>query len=207
MMKSVKRRAVSGAARAWSADERDLRHRARKHHIGVEHLSVAGERIDALLHARAARIVNEDKWRAGFQGLLHDLGHLDRMDFAGRTARHREILTGKMHEPAADRGGAGYHAVGREGFVGHAEQNGPVFGEQAGLFETPFVHHQLDSFSGGLLPLSMLLLQLVDAAALHRLLAPLPQFFDSLLHRFIGHFWLTPVLNYAGVTVTRCFFP
>ena len=38
------RRAVRRPARARTADQRDLRHRAGKHHVGVEHLAVAGER-------------------------------------------------------------------------------------------------------------------------------------------------------------------
>ena len=81
--------AVGRAARAGAADQRNLRHRAREHHVRVKDLAVAGKGIDAFLNARAARIVDEDEGRAGLQGLLHDLRHLDGMDFAGRTARRR----------------------------------------------------------------------------------------------------------------------
>ena len=129
------RRAVGRAARAGPADQRDLRHRAGEHHVGVEDLAVAGERIDALLHARAARIVDEDERRAGLQGLLHDLGDLDRVHLAGRTAGDREVLAGQVHQAAADGGRAGHHAVRRQVFPGHAEQRGAVLGEQAGLLE------------------------------------------------------------------------
>ena len=55
--------------------------------FGVKDFAVAGERIDALLHARAAGIVDEDERRSGLQRLLHDLGDLDGVHFAGRTAR------------------------------------------------------------------------------------------------------------------------
>jgi hypothetical protein len=48
------RRRVGGTARARTADHRDLRHHPGEQDVGVEHVAVAGERIDAFLNARAA---------------------------------------------------------------------------------------------------------------------------------------------------------
>ena len=142
------RGAVGRAACAGSADQRNLRHCAREHHVRVKNFAVAGKGIDAFLNARAAGIVDEDEGRACLQGLLHDFGHFDGMDFAGRTAGDGEVLAGQMHQPAVDRCGAGHHAIRRKAFAGHAEQHGAMFGEQAGFFETVRIHHRFDSLSG-----------------------------------------------------------
>ena len=61
------RRTVGRAARARSADQRDLRHRSGEHHVVVEDAPVAGEAVDAFLHARAAGIIDEDERAAGLQ--------------------------------------------------------------------------------------------------------------------------------------------
>ena len=111
------RRAVGRAAGARAADERDLRHRAREHHVRVEDLAVAGEGVDAFLHARAARVVDEDERRAGLQRHLHHVGDLGRVDLAGRAAAHREVLAGEVDEAPGDGRRPGDDAVGREVLV------------------------------------------------------------------------------------------
>ena len=117
------RRAVGRAARAWAANQRDLRNRAGKHHVGVKHLAIAGKRVDALLHARAAGIVDEDERRTGLQRLLHDFGNFDGVHFAGRAAGHREVLAGQVHQPAGNRCRAGHHAIRGHTLARHAEQS------------------------------------------------------------------------------------
>ena len=181
------RRAVGRAARARSADQRDLRHRAGQHHVGVEDLAIAGERIDAFLHARAARIVDEDERRAGLQRLLHDLGDFDGVHFAGRTAGHREILARQVHQAAADGRRAGHHSVGRKALAGHAEQRGAMLGEQAGLLETARIHQRVHSFARRQLAALVLLFEPVRAAAQHRFAGALAELGDLLLHCMNGH--------------------
>ena len=80
-----------------------LRHDAREHHVVVEHLAVAGERIDALLHAGAAGVVDEDERAAGLQRSRHRVGDFQRVDFARRAAQHGEVLARQMNESAVDR--------------------------------------------------------------------------------------------------------
>ena len=87
MMKSVSAGTVGGAAGAGAADQRDLRHRPGEHDVGVEDAAVAGQRVDALLHARAAGVVDEDERAAGLQRQLHHVGDLLAVDLAGRRRR------------------------------------------------------------------------------------------------------------------------
>src|ERR1019366_1360460 len=116
-----KRRTVDRAARTRTADQRYLRDRAGEHDVRKEYLAVSRQRVDAFLYARAARIVDEHKRRAGLEGLLHDLGNLSRVHFAGRSSGHREVLAGEMHDAPADGSRAGDYAVGRRFFAFHAK--------------------------------------------------------------------------------------
>jgi hypothetical protein len=176
------RRAIRRSARAGTANQRDLRDRAREHDIRVENLPVAGERIDTLLHARAAGIVYENERRSGFQRLVHDFGDFDRMDLAGRAARHCEILAGKVNQPPADGGRAGHYAVGRQILSGHSEQGGAVLREKPGFFEAVWVNERVDPVARGQLSGLAVFLELVGAAALHHLVAPLMKIRDFVLH-------------------------
>ena len=51
----------------------------------------------------------------------HDLGNLDRMHLAGRSACHRKILAGQVDQPPGNRCCAGYHAVRGHLFAFHPE--------------------------------------------------------------------------------------
>src|SRR5690606_7054282 len=92
-------------------DHGDLRHHAGSEHVALEHLGIAGERGDALLDARTARIVEADDWRADLHRLVHDLADLLGMRFRQRAAEYGEILAEDEDQAAVDGAVAGHHAV------------------------------------------------------------------------------------------------
>ena len=157
MMKSVSAGRVGGAAGAGAADQRDLRHGPGELDVGVEDPAVAGERVDALLDAGPARVVDEDERAAGVQRLLHHVGDLVRVDLAGRAAQDGEVLAGQVDEAAVDRRRAGDDAVGGDLLAGHAEVGLAVLGEQADLLEAAGVDQGVDPLAGGELALLLLL--------------------------------------------------
>ncbi len=57
--------------------------------LALSTLAVALQRIDALLHPRAARIVDEHKGQTRLEGLVHDLGDLYRMHLRPPSRRPR----------------------------------------------------------------------------------------------------------------------
>jgi hypothetical protein len=173
------RRAVGRAARAGAQDEGDLGHRAGKHDVGVKDLPIAGERIDALLHARAARIVHEDERGPGLQRLHHDLGDFDGVDLAGRPAGDREVLTGQVHQASPDGGGAGDHAIGRHTLALHSEEHGTMLGEQPGLIEALRIEQSIDSLARRQLTRFALLFQFFRATAENNIRGALLQFLHS----------------------------
>jgi len=182
MMKSVSAGAIGRAAGARPADQRDLRHHARQQHVGVEDLAVARQRVDAFLHARAARVVDEDEGRAGLQGHVHDVGDLLGVRLARRAAGDGEVLAGEVHEAASDRGGTGDHAISGQGLSGHAEERGAVGGEEAGLVEAVGVDQRGDAFACRELAGLALLVEALDAAAELGLGAAALQVGDLVLH-------------------------
>ena len=78
---------VDGAARARPHHERDLRHDARRLHVPPEDLRVPGERDDALLDPRAARVVDPDHRAAELDRQVHHLADLLGEDLATATRR------------------------------------------------------------------------------------------------------------------------
>ena len=111
------RRAVGRASRARSANQGNLRHRSREHDVVVKDAAVAGQAVNAFLHARAAGIIDEDERAAGLEREAHHVGNLVAVNLAGSAARHGEILAGQMHQAAIDRGASGHHAIGGHLFV------------------------------------------------------------------------------------------
>src|SRR5205807_6734558 len=83
---------VDGSARAGAHDEADLRHDARGLHVPPEDLGVAGERDDALLDPRAARVVDPDHRTAVLHGHVHDLADLLGEDLGEAPAEDGEVL-------------------------------------------------------------------------------------------------------------------
>src|SRR5205823_2913203 len=85
---------VGGAAGAGAADDRDLGHGAGEHDVGVEDTAVAGQRVDALLDAGAAGVVEEHERAAALERQLHHVGDLVGVDLAGGAAEYGEVLAG-----------------------------------------------------------------------------------------------------------------
>ena len=202
---------VGGPAGAGAADQRDLGHGPGEQDVGVEDPAVAGERVDALLDAGPAGVVDEDEWSAVLQREFHHVGDLVRVDLAGGAAEDAEVLAGKVDGAAVDGAGAGDDAVGGDFLAGHPEVDLPVLGEQADLLEAAGVEEDVDAFAGGELPLLLLLGETVGAAPLLEVLLLLAEVLDQLLHRLLGNGGhrlpflsrLTPARRSPGATCCR----
>ena len=105
------RRRVDGAAGARPGDQADLRHHAARGDVAPEDFRVAPERHDALLNARAARIVDTDHRCAGAHRQIHHLADFFGVGFAQRSAEHREVLREEEDLAAVDRRASRHDAV------------------------------------------------------------------------------------------------
>ena len=141
------RRRVDRAAGAGAHDHADLRHDARRQHVALEHVGVAGEARDPFLDAGAAGIVDADHRRPDPQRVIHDLADLLGMRLRERAAEHREVLAEDEHQAAVDRARAGDHAIARDALLGHAELGAAVLDEGVDLLERALVEQQVQALA------------------------------------------------------------
>ena len=176
------RRRIDIASGAGPHDDRDLRDDARREHVALKHLGVAGERGDALLDARAAGVVEPDDRRAVAE--RHVLHFLDffRVRFGQRAAEDGKVLGEDEGRAAVDRAPAGDHAVAGNLSLRHAEFGAAVLDEHVELLERPFVEQHVEPLARRELAALVLLGDALGPAALARLLPPLFQLVQNLAH-------------------------
>ncbi len=174
------RRGVDGAARARAHDQADLRDHAGAPDVAHEHVSVGAERDDALLDARAARVVDADHRAADLRRQVHDLAHLLAHHLAERAAEHGEVLAEHAHRAPVDRAVAGHHRVAPRPVLLHVEVVGAVAYERVELLEGARVEQLLHALARGVLAARVLLL-LRLGRAVQRRLAQLVQLRELLL--------------------------
>ena len=171
-------RAVDRAARARPEDEADLRHDARVEDVLQEDVGVAGQRVDALLDARAARVVEADHRRAHLGREVHDLADLLRVGLRQAAAVDREVLAEHEDQAPVDRPVARDDAVGERLLLLHPEVGAAVRDEGVELLEAPLVEQAIDALAGGVLALVVLFLDARLAAGPVGLLAQVGEFED-----------------------------
>jgi len=123
------RRGVDRAARARPHDQRDLRDHPGALDVAHEDVPVGAERDDALLDARAARVVDADDRAADLRGEVHDLAHLLGHDLAERAAEDREVLGEDADAAALDRPVPRDHRVAPSAVLLHVEVDRAVADE------------------------------------------------------------------------------
>ena len=143
------RRRVHGAACARTHHRGDLRHDARRQRIAKENLGVAGEREDAFLNARAARVVQADNRRAHLDREIHDLHDFGGVGFGQRSAKDGEILCERVDGTSVYAAVTGDDAVARDDLVGHPEIEAAMGDELVDFFERIRIEQQLDALAGG----------------------------------------------------------
>src|SRR4051794_19933203 len=67
---------VNCASGAWTHDEGKLRNDSRRHHVTLEYLSVATQRINSFVNTGTARVVQTNDRYAEQHGLVHDFAYL-----------------------------------------------------------------------------------------------------------------------------------
>ena len=188
-------RTVDRAARAGTHDDRDLRNHARGRRIAEKDAAEARERIDTLLDARAARVVDTDAGCTVLQREVLHLPDLVRMRLAERTARYREVLRVGIDETAVHRAVARHDAIARQVFLIHAEIGAARLHEHIELHERAFIEQHFQPFACRVLATGMLACHAgLAAARLNVLLAGL-QRFNLFLNR--SHACITPPLFYG----------
>ncbi len=172
---------VHRATGAGTQDDGDLRNDARSHHVALENLGIAGQRIHALLNTRTAGVVESDAGCAGPHGHVHHLAYLLGHRLGERTARYGEILCENINQTAVDRTVAGHHPVAVGMALLHAEIVTAVCHEHVELLETALVQEHLYPLTGSVLALGVLCVDPFLTAALPRFLAQRYQLRDLVL--------------------------
>ena len=103
--------------------------------VAQEDVGVAGERLDALLDARAARVVEADDRRADLHREVHHLADLLGVRARERAAEHGEVLREDEDLAAVDGAVAGDDAVAEDLLLLHAEVGAAVGDELVELDE------------------------------------------------------------------------
>ena len=155
---------IDVAARARAHDHGNLRHHAGRQHVALEHFAITGERGDAFLDARAARIQQADHRRTVLHRHVLDLADLLGMGFGERAAEHGEILRINVSHAAIDRAPTGDDAIAGDDVLVRAEIGVAVLHEHVELLEGIRIEQQLDALAGGELALGMLRLDALFAA-------------------------------------------
>jgi hypothetical protein len=168
-------RAVDRAARARPHDATDLRDDAGGQRVAQEDVGVAAEADDALLYARAARIVEADDGRADLHRQVHHLANFFGVRLRERPAEDGEVLREDEDAAAVDEAVAGDDAVARKPLLVEAEIRRAVDDELVELLERPLVQQELDALARRQLTRRVLLLDAPRAPARRGAFFALPQ--------------------------------
>ena len=162
---------VDRAAGAGPHHERDLRDDAGRLHVPPEDLRVPGERDDALLDPRAARVVDPDHRAAELDRQVHHLADLLGEDLGQRPAEDREVLREDEDLAAEDRPVAGDDRVAPRPALAHPELDLAVADVAVELDERARVEELLGALAREQPPLLAPLRDRLLAALVARLVA------------------------------------
>ncbi len=175
-------RRVHRPAGARPHDRGDLRDDARRERVAEEDVRVAGERHDAFLDPRAARVVQPDDRAALAHGQVHDLHDLRGVGLGEGPAEHREVLREGVDHAPLDAPEARDDAVAGDHLVLHPEVAAAVRDQLVELLEGAGVEQQFHPLAGRQLALLVLAPHPRLAAPELRRLLQLRQLF-VLVHR------------------------
>ena len=176
------RRRIDVAAGAGAHDDADLRNDAGRLHVAAEHVGIAGQRRDAFLDARPARVVKADDRRAGLHRHVLQLGDLQRVGFRQRAAEYRKVL-GEDEDLAAVHGApAGDDAVARHLGLLHAEFGRAMLDEHVELLERTAIEQKLDPLARRQLAALVLCFDALLAAAQFGGRAAFVEGFENVFH-------------------------
>ena len=142
------RRRVDCSPGARTQHHADLRDDSRRQRVAEENVGVAPQRHDALLDARASRVVEAHQRRPVLQRHLLHLDDLLGVGFAEGAAEDGEVLGEDVHQASADRAPAGDHAVAQNLLVGQAEFVAPMGDEAVQLDERLLVEEEVQPLPG-----------------------------------------------------------
>ena len=149
-------------------------------HVAQKDVGVAGQRNDAFLDARAARVVDPDHRASDLRREIHDFA-----DFLGEGARKAAAKDGKILRKDADLAAVdsavtGDDAIAGDLSIGHAEIGVAMGFELIELDERSPVEQKLDPFARGQAPRFALTLELILAAGSFGLTRKFVNAFDIL---------------------------
>ena len=147
--KSGQRRRVDRATGTGAHQQRDLRHDAGEAHVAAEDLAIAGQRLDALLDAGAAGVVDAHQRPATAASQVLHLGDLLGVRLAKRATQDGAVLRVGVDDAAVDLTKAADDAIARQIALGHAKQARAVLHLPIELGETARVEHLLEARQRG----------------------------------------------------------
>ncbi len=200
-------RGVDRATGAGAGDDGDLRHDARQEDILVEHLAVAGQRVDTLLDAGATRVVDEDEGCARLERRVHRLGDLDVVHLARGATGDGEVLAGEVDGTTEHRAGASDDAVSGHVRLVHAEEGGAVLAEGAILEQGSRIEQGIDALARGHRTLLVLLGDALLAATGPDACAFGLELLEAIGHGLVLGHCCYPFAGQAGSTLTVCLRP
>src|SRR5262249_10417327 len=153
--------------------------------VAPEDLGVAGERDDALLDARAARVVDPDHWTAVLRGHIHDLADLLGERLRQRAAEDREVLREDEDLAAEDRPVAGHDSVPVRPPIHHPEERVSVAHVAVELDEGAGIEQLLRTLPREQLALLPLSFDRPLATRVQRLVPELRELLELPLGRFV----------------------
>ncbi len=106
----------------------------RKKNIGI-----TGQRSDAFLNARAARVVETNDGRTGAHGKVHNLANFPCVSLGERAAEYREVLRKNVDEPSIDAAKTGDEAIASRALLLHSKIHAAMAHKFVQLLEGAFV--------------------------------------------------------------------
>ena len=137
-------RRVHGPAGARPHDGGDLRDDPGRKRVAQKDVGVARQRDDALLDARAPRVVETDDRGANLHRRLHDLHDLGGVGLRERSAEYREVLSERVDHAPLHPSMAGDDAIAGHETIGHAEITAAMGDETVNLREGAVIEEQID---------------------------------------------------------------
>src|SRR6185437_5963593 len=113
-----------------------------------KNVGIAGERNDALLNARAARIVKADHGRAHAGGGVHNFDDLGGIGLRERSAKNSKVLRENKNQPPVDAAVSSDETIAIILLFSHSKFIGAMGNQAVGLFEAAFIEKEIDSLTG-----------------------------------------------------------
>src|SRR5512132_1426640 len=152
------RRAVYGAAGAWTHDAADLRHNSARQRVAQKDVGVAAETDHTLLNASATGIVQANHGNANFHRQIENFAYFFGVRLREGTAEDSEVLSKDNHAPPIDQPVTRDDTIAWIELLFKTKVVRAVYYQLVKLFKAVLIKQKLDALARGHLVGCMLLL-------------------------------------------------